>query len=79
MQPQVFGTLAALSWVQTLYYDPKRSRKVCILIFLTYIVAFAAFEAGMVFATRAAIEMGNQRVLPFFGAFSAVLIAVALM
>ncbi|KIM22827.1 hypothetical protein M408DRAFT_78446 [Serendipita vermifera MAFF 305830] len=79
VQPQVFGALAALSWVQTLYYDPKRSLWVCSLIFLTFVVVFAAFEAGMVYATRAAIEAGNQHVLPFFGGFSAVLIAVALI
>jgi len=79
VQPQAFGSLAALSWVQCLYYDPKRSKTVCALIFLTFIVVFASFEISMVYATRAAIKKGDEHLLPFFGVFSALLISLGLV
>jgi len=49
------------------------------LIFLTFIVVFASFEIGMVYATRAAIEKGDEHLLPLFGVVSALLISLGLI
>ncbi|KAG8958273.1 hypothetical protein FRC03_009287 [Tulasnella sp. 419] len=79
IQPQLFGALAAVSWVQCLYYGEKRSFKICLLILFVYLAAFGGFEAGMTFVVRHALESGNKRVGQFFGIFSAVLISVGLI
>ncbi|KAG8821622.1 hypothetical protein FRB91_005033 [Serendipita sp. 411] len=79
VQPQVFSTLAAISWVQCLYYDPKRPRSLCVAIFLLYCVLFASLEVAGVFATRATLRAGDGKLLRFTGIFSGVLISVALI
>ncbi|KAG8812690.1 NAD-dependent histone deacetylase sir2 [Serendipita sp. 399] len=79
VQPQAFGMLAALSWVQCLYYDPKRPRSLCVAIFIVYSVLFASLEVAGVYATRAAVKAGDSKLLRFSGVFSGVLISVALI
>lgn len=79
IQPQAFGALAAVSFVQCLYYGSKRSRRYCVGIFVSYCILFAAIEVGMVYAVRATLRTGNTKLLRFFGVFSGVLICVALI
>jgi len=52
LQPQLFGALAAFSWIQCLHYGQKRSTTVCAIIFLLYLAIFAGFETGMTYAVR---------------------------
>jgi uncharacterized protein with PQ loop repeat len=50
IQPQLFGSLAAVSVAQCLYYDKGWSKLRAVLFFITFEVLFAGFEAGSVFA-----------------------------
>lgn len=52
VQPQLFSTLAAISWVQCLYYEGKRSAIVCTSILLVYLALFAGWEVGITYAIR---------------------------
>ena len=52
IQPQLFSTLAAISWVQCLYYEGKRSAIVCTSILLFYLALFAGWEVGITYAIR---------------------------
>jgi hypothetical protein len=50
IQPQLFGSLAAISVAQCLYYDKGWSKLRAVLFFIIFEVLFAGFEAGSVFA-----------------------------
>jgi hypothetical protein len=52
VQPQLFSTLAAISWVQCLYYEGKRCATVCASVLLVYLALFAGWEVGMTYAIR---------------------------
>ncbi|PVG04684.1 hypothetical protein CPB86DRAFT_803460 [Serendipita vermifera] len=79
VQPQTFGALAAISWIQCLYYDGKRSKTFCFGLFAVFTILFAGFEVSMTFAARAAVKHGEYAFLRFFGVFSGVLICLALI
>lgn len=50
VQPQAFGFLSGLSWVQTLYYSKGYTKKKAGLCLLVFCVLFAGFETGSVYA-----------------------------
>lgn len=82
VQPQLFGALAALSWVQCLYYQNKKSLRFCVIVYLSYLVIFAGFEAGVTYGARALsrhTDEPGKRFTQFFGIFSAVLVSVGLI
>ncbi|KAF8315421.1 hypothetical protein DL93DRAFT_2057223 [Clavulina sp. PMI_390] len=80
VQPQLFGALAALSWVQCLYYSDKLTKRTCIAIYLTYIAIFVAIEAGASIALRAhQVYAASHSATKFFGISSAVLVSVGLI
>ncbi|KAI0687151.1 PQ loop repeat-domain-containing protein [Cerioporus squamosus] len=79
LQPQLFGVLCLISWVQCQYYGRRRSRTAAIAIFLTSVALFAGFEVGMIYAITPAYNAGNMAPVQFFGIFSTILIAGALL
>ncbi|EGN91977.1 hypothetical protein SERLA73DRAFT_191748 [Serpula lacrymans var. lacrymans S7.3] len=81
LQPQLFSALSLVSWCQCLYYNRKCSRTVCIMLFVAVAAIMAGFQTGMVFAVRSVYHdgTGNDAALRFFGIFSAVIIALALL
>ncbi|KAI0794082.1 PQ loop repeat-domain-containing protein [Fomes fomentarius] len=79
VQPQLLAVLSYLSWAQCLYYGRKWSRVKCALVYIAVLMVSGGFEAGMVFVAKHASEHGNDRPLRFFGAFSTVLLSVALL
>ncbi|KAI0794095.1 PQ loop repeat-domain-containing protein [Fomes fomentarius] len=79
LQPQLFGILCLVSWAQYQYYGRKRSKTVSIALFVAAIVLFAAFEVGMIFAIKPPTKAGNMAPVQFFGIFSTILIAGALL
>ncbi|KAI0630547.1 PQ loop repeat-domain-containing protein [Trametes polyzona] len=79
VQPQLFGTLSYISWAQCQYYGRKRSKWVAIAMYLGAMAFSAGFEIGMIYAVKPAYRGGNIRPVQFFGIFSSVLIALALL
>ncbi|GFZ46145.1 hypothetical protein JCM24511_04392 [Saitozyma sp. JCM 24511] len=79
IQPQLFGSLAAVSVAQCLYYDKGWSKLRAVLFFITFEVLFAGFEAGSVFALWAGQDRGVYWPTTMYGYISAVLLAVALL
>jgi len=79
IQPQLFGLLSTISWIQCLYYGQGLSKRLCALILLVYLSFFGGFQAGMVFVTRNALQAGNSKPIEFFGIFSGVMITVGLL
>jgi len=81
VQPQTFGALGALCWVQCLYYGSKCSFRRCLVILLIYLVGGLAFEMGSVYAIRSvdpdspSVRKGVQ----FFGIMSTILLSVGLL
>ncbi|KAI0358029.1 PQ-loop-domain-containing protein [Trametes cingulata] len=81
LQPHLFGTLSYVSWAQATcqHYGRKRSKAVSVALYLAVMTVSAGLEVGMIFAVQPAYRNGNSRPLQFFGIFSSVLIAVALL
>lgn len=80
IQPQIFGSLCAVSWTQCLYYTHKRSFAFCTCMFGMYCIIGGGFEVAMVFACRHALNVDNNpRPTQFFGILSSVLIALGLL
>ncbi|RPD76397.1 hypothetical protein L226DRAFT_375270 [Lentinus tigrinus ALCF2SS1-7] len=79
VQPQLLSTLSYLSWAQCQYYGRKRSRRTSILLYVSVMAISAGFEVGMIYAVRPAYNRGNDRPVQFFGAFSTVLLSIALL
>lgn len=79
VQPQAFGILSLISWAQCLYYGQRRSLMVAITAFIVVVAVSGGFEAGMVYAVRPAYNKGNHAPVQFFGIFSSVIIALALL
>ncbi|KAI0766700.1 PQ loop repeat-domain-containing protein [Trametes elegans] len=79
VQPQLFGVLAYVSWAQCQYYGRKRSKWAVLAMCVALMAVSAGFEAGMVYAVKPAYNSGNIRPVQFFGIFSSVLIALALL
>ncbi|CAE6458831.1 unnamed protein product [Rhizoctonia solani] len=77
LQPQLFGALAALSWIQCLYYGSKKSKVFCALLYLFFLAAMAGFEVGtsLVRTDRAGDEWPTR----VMGIMSAFLIALGLL
>ncbi|CDO69633.1 hypothetical protein BN946_scf184851.g21 [Trametes cinnabarina] len=79
LQPHLFGALSYLSWAQCQHYERKRTRTVSVAMYAAVLVLSAGFEVGMIFAVKPAYNSGNTRPVQFFGIFSSVLIALALL
>ncbi|KAI8996441.1 PQ loop repeat-domain-containing protein [Trametes punicea] len=79
LQPHLFGALSYLSWAQCQHYGRKRSRVAALAMYTAVVVLSAGFEVGMIFAVKPAYRSGNMRPIQFFGIFSSVLIALALL
>lgn len=64
LQPQLFGALAALSWIQCLYYDCNKSKTYCATLYILFLSAVGGFEAGLSLVVRAsAISLGAERAI----------------
>jgi uncharacterized protein with PQ loop repeat len=79
LQPQLFGFLAAISWIQCLYYGNRKSRTFCTVIFTSYLLVYGGLVAGLSILTWHVKERGNEALLRFFGIFSSILIASGLI
>ncbi|KIY48137.1 hypothetical protein FISHEDRAFT_21634, partial [Fistulina hepatica ATCC 64428] len=80
IQPQVFGTLCLVSWAQCLYYSRTPYRTRCaVLSFFVAAVTIGAFEVGMVYAVRPAVNRGDTGAVKVFGILSSVLISISLI
>ncbi|KZP01580.1 PQ-loop-domain-containing protein [Calocera viscosa TUFC12733] len=74
LQPQLFGTLAAVCWVQCLYYDRHLSLRKAIFAFFAFLAVVGGLQVAFVFAVRHGLDEGNGRPLQFFGVMTVVLI-----
>jgi len=74
LQPQLFGVLAAFSWIQCLYYARRRSLRFCTVLFLSYLLAFGGLEVGFRFAVQENLDHGHDGLLTFCAVFGAILI-----
>lgn len=79
VQPQLFGTLALISWGQCQYYDNHWSVKRSVLAVVSIVGLIGGLQAGMVFAVRPSYEHGNHRGVNFFGVFTSVMLSAGLM
>ncbi|KAI0654042.1 PQ loop repeat-domain-containing protein, partial [Cubamyces menziesii] len=79
LQPQLFSALSYVCWAQCQYYGRKRSKLASVAMYATVTLVSAGFEVGMIYAVRPAYNSGNMRPVQFFGIFSSVLIAIALL
>ncbi|KAK4688658.1 hypothetical protein P7C73_g1464, partial [Tremellales sp. Uapishka_1] len=57
IQPQIFGFFAGVSWCQCLHYTTGYSALKSCLFFLGYLVIFAGFETGSIYALRVSISV----------------------
>ncbi|KAK7056318.1 hypothetical protein VNI00_002871 [Paramarasmius palmivorus] len=79
MQPQLFGSLALISWSQ--YYGHRRSFSASFSLFAIAMVLVGGFEIGMVYAIREPYYDHSPKAetaMRFFGIFSIILIAASL-
>ncbi|PFH51948.1 hypothetical protein AMATHDRAFT_58178 [Amanita thiersii Skay4041] len=79
LQPQLFSFLTLISWGQCLYYSLGRSKRSAILMTVGMMVFLGGFEVAMVYAVKPSFKAGNTRPVDFFGIFSSVLVAIALL
>lgn len=52
IQPHVFGLLCTVSWCQCLYYGSKWRLRNVVMFFIAFIVFWAGFETGSIYALR---------------------------
>lgn len=74
LQPQLFGTLGAVAWVQCLYYDKHFSLRRTVLTFFAFLIVVGGLQVAFVFAVRHGLAEGNGRPLQFFGVMTVILI-----
>jgi len=79
VQPQLFGTLAFISWSQCIYYGQHKSLRYSLASLTIALAIFAGFEAGMVFAIRSPTNKGNEAPVTFFGVSISVLLVAGLL
>jgi len=79
VQPQIFGFLSVLSWVQCLYYSQKRSLRFCLFMLTLYCLIGGGFEAGMVSISKHELNKGNERPVQFFAIATSVMFAMGLL
>ncbi|KAI0832058.1 PQ loop repeat-domain-containing protein [Trametes gibbosa] len=79
LQPHLFCALTYLSWAQCQYYGRKRSKWMVIAMYIALLAVSGGFEVGMIYAIKPSYHGGNMRPVQFFGVFSSVLIALALL
>ncbi|KAI9064804.1 hypothetical protein FKP32DRAFT_1569181 [Trametes sanguinea] len=77
--PQVWKSWRTKSTEGLSEWLVKRSRLVSVAMYAGVIILSAGFEVGMIFAVKPAYNSGNTRPVQFFGIFSSVLIALALL
>ncbi|KAF8518997.1 hypothetical protein BU17DRAFT_90485 [Hysterangium stoloniferum] len=73
IQPQLFGFLSALSWVQ------KRSLRFCLLVLALFCLVGGGLEAGMTVISKQALNKGNERPVQCFGIAASVIIVTGLL
>ncbi|EJU03661.1 PQ-loop-domain-containing protein [Dacryopinax primogenitus] len=74
LQPQLFGTVGAICWVQCLYYEKHISFERSLLILVAFLAVIGGLQVAFVFAVRHALAEGNERPLQFFGVMTVVTI-----
>ncbi|KLO19084.1 PQ-loop-domain-containing protein [Schizopora paradoxa] len=79
VQPQIFGTLAFVSWSQCIYYDMRKPLRYALACLALSLAIFAGFEAGMVFAVKSAVNKGNHAPVTFFGVATSVVLSAGLL
>ncbi|CAE6470783.1 unnamed protein product [Rhizoctonia solani] len=87
LQPQLFGALAALSWIQCIYYGSKKSKIFCASLYILFLAAMAGFEVGISLVVRASViyfyartdRAGDEWPTRVMGIMSALLIALGLL
>ncbi|KAF8605845.1 hypothetical protein BDV93DRAFT_30286 [Ceratobasidium sp. AG-I] len=79
LQPQLFGALAALSWIQCLYYGSNKSITYCAVLYVFFMTAMGGFEAGLSLVVRKTDRAGDEWPTRVFGIMSALLIALGLL
>ncbi|CUA70652.1 putative protein C2E12,03c [Schizosaccharomyces pombe 972h-] [Rhizoctonia solani] len=79
LQPQLFGALAALSWIQCLYYGSKKSKMFCASLYTVFLLAMAGFEVGLSLVIRRTDRAGDEWPTRVMGIMSALLIALGLL
>jgi UDP-N-acetylmuramyl pentapeptide phosphotransferase/UDP-N-acetylglucosamine-1-phosphate transferase len=79
LQPQLFGFLAGVSWIQCLYYGNKKPLAFCLVLFAVYLLIYGGLVVGLTFLTRHLRNRGNEALLKFLGIFTSVLIAAGLI
>ncbi|KAH7335419.1 hypothetical protein B0J17DRAFT_670095 [Rhizoctonia solani] len=79
LQPQLFGALAALSWIQCIYYGSKKSKMFCAWLYILFMAAMAGFEVGISLVVRRTDRAGDEWPTRVMGIMSALLIALGLL
>ncbi|KAJ7576907.1 PQ loop repeat-domain-containing protein [Mycena floridula] len=81
LQPQLFSFLSLISWGQCLHYEKKFSTKLSVLVVVAILAVIGGFEAAMIQVIRPHYpqEPSAVRAIQFFGIFTSVLIAIALL
>ncbi|KAH7325419.1 hypothetical protein B0J17DRAFT_681286 [Rhizoctonia solani] len=75
LQPQLFGAMSALSWIQCLYYSYHKSKIYCSLVYSTFLVLAGGFQGGFVLLVRHKYEDGDVWSLRTFALMSSILLS----
>ncbi|KAL8277950.1 hypothetical protein RQP46_009582 [Phenoliferia psychrophenolica] len=75
IQPQSYGSLCAIVFIQMLYYDRKWTKGASVAAFVGYAVVGAGWEVGIWQAMKAAARNGVKGVDQAFGILSAIFLS----
>lgn len=79
LQPQLFGAMAALSWIQCLYYGARKSKLGCFGIYVTFLALAGGIQGGFSILVRHKYERGDVWSLRVFSIMSSILLAGGLL
>ncbi|KAK2786358.1 hypothetical protein FQN51_003615 [Onygenales sp. PD_10] len=79
IQPQIFGTLSIICWVQILYYNHNYSLRKTILVGIVTAALMGGFEALFIFTLRIPYRKGITWPSILFGAIASLLLALGLV
>lgn len=80
IQPQLFTFFCTLSWIQTLYYPPKKIARTRLIIYVTlFILISVGLEVGFILWLRPLYRRGIEWPMLIIGIIASVLLALGLI
>ncbi|CUA67579.1 hypothetical protein RSOLAG22IIIB_07447 [Rhizoctonia solani] len=75
LQPQLFGAMSALSWIQCLYYSYHKTKIQCFSAYCIFLTFAGAFQGGFAVLAQRKYKNGDVWSLRIFALFSSILLS----